>query len=92
MKRLLTVTLLCSLGGCAAQLREARQADLRNRASFDLGCPAQQIELTPLDNNAAHYGIGATGVRGCGRQATYLWDGYRRLWVMNDAGQRSSAQ
>jgi hypothetical protein len=69
---LIVVALFVSLCGCAESFREKRQATLRQRASFDLSCPSEKIELTPLDRAAASHGGGATGVSGCGQRATYL--------------------
>ncbi|MBK6684535.1 MAG: hypothetical protein IPG45_08675 [Deltaproteobacteria bacterium] len=79
------VLLAILLGGCAASLRKDRVADLRQRAAFDLSCPFDQLVVIPLDEAAKEHGGGTTGVSGCGRQATYLWDGYTGNWVMNSA-------
>jgi hypothetical protein len=79
------LTLMLSLSGCVESLRTQRQADLRQRAAFDLHCPAETIDVTPLDQQAQRHGGGTTGVSGCGQQATYLWDPYRASWIMNNA-------
>jgi hypothetical protein len=85
MKPFLIVTSLFAVGGCAASLREHRQADLRQRASFELSCPAEQLEIVPLDSAAASHGGGTTGVNGCGRKATYIWDAYGTGWILNSS-------
>ena len=85
---LIVLALFTSIG--CAHFRDERFAQLRTRASFELHCPAEQIQLTPLDSAARKYGAGTTGVSGCGEQATYLWDAYRGVWVMNDASRTSA--
>ena len=91
MNRLIAFGLLISLSGCAGiaeSLRTKRQADLRQRAAFELQCPAEQLQITPLDDAAASHGGGATGVRGCGRQAAYIWDAYGTGWILNSGNKR----
>ena len=51
-----------SVGGGASNVRDT----LRPRAAFDLGCTQQQLNVTQLNDTTY-------GVRGCGRQATYVW-------------------
>jgi hypothetical protein len=41
-------------------------SQLKKRASFDMGCPAEQLTTTPL-------GGSSTGVTGCGKQITYVY-------------------
>ncbi|AFM14032.1 hypothetical protein [Turneriella parva] len=48
------------LGGCGATPEQ-----LRRRASFDLGCAEEKIELIELDSRT-------TGVSGCNKKATYI--------------------
>ncbi|MBI4820654.1 MAG: hypothetical protein HY791_30600 [Deltaproteobacteria bacterium] len=43
----------------------ATREQLVKRASFDLNCPAEQLEVHELDGRT-------NGIRGCGRQATYV--------------------
>jgi hypothetical protein len=69
-------------GGCATA---AQQKDkLLKRAAFDLKCTKDELSVTKLDERTR-------GVRGCGRQATYVRscsDDYNIncTWVMNSAG------
>lgn len=51
--------------GCASSNMGANQAQLMERASFDLDCPKKELALTDL-------GDSARGVRGCGKQASYI--------------------
>ena len=68
--------------GCVT-FREQRSSVLKSRAAFDLKCPEAQLVITPLDDAARTHGGGTTGVSGCDRQATYLWDAQTGTWVMN---------
>jgi len=59
---------------------------LKRRASFDLQCPEQQVQLHELDGGKGVLDAGATyGVRGCGKQATYVKAPLTGTWVMNSA-------
>ncbi len=53
------------VAGCASSNMGANQAQLMERASFDLDCPKKEILVTDL-------GDSARGVRGCGKQASYI--------------------
>ncbi len=87
MMKSLIPMLVMLMSGCAESFREARQADLRQRASFEFKCPADQIQVTALDAAARSHGGGTTGVSGCGKQATYVWDAYGTGWIMNSTAQ-----
>lgn len=50
--------------GCSSL--QAREGKLRDRASFDMNCPKEELNLTDLGENKTY------GVRGCGKQATYV--------------------
>jgi len=62
IRRLLCVLLACIFlaGGCAIY-----ENAVRKRATFDLDCPKEQLEIEKL-------GVGTYGVRGCGRKASYV--------------------
>jgi hypothetical protein len=53
-------------------------SQVAKRASFDMSCPAEQIELVQLSGSAF-------GARGCGKQATYVssCDSSSCTWVVN---------
>lgn len=53
------------LAGCSSSNMGANHAQLMERASFDLDCPKKSLSITDL-------GESARGVRGCGKQATYI--------------------
>jgi hypothetical protein len=66
----------------------SRNEQLQARAGFDLQCPKEQIEVTPIkqNSNAFHDDVLFTqvaGVRGCGKQLTYVYDEFRGVWVLN---------
>lgn len=44
----------------------ANREPLDPRASFDLECPEEKLRYTELNEDS-------WGVRGCGKQATYMW-------------------
>ncbi len=76
---MLGATLVLS-AGCGASVGQ-----LRSRASFDLQCPKNQIQITQIDQRTM-------GVLGCGQQATYvencagqewLWGGSDCTWIQN---------
>ena len=91
---------LLSLGvvGCASSSGEELQADnqrertfqfsggdtLLQRATFDLGCPANMMESQVLQRVGMFQVATSVGVRGCGRQATYMRSaGTSGTWVLN---------
>lgn len=61
----LLAALLASVGSVGAGSSSDRDT-LRPRAAFDLDCTQQQLHVTQLNDTTY-------GVRGCGRQATYVW-------------------
>lgn len=61
---------------------------LRERASFDLSCSAEQLNLTPLQKLPGCFGgpcLKVAGVSGCDKKATYLFVAELNQWVMNSA-------
>lgn len=70
---LLAFVTVVTVAGCAPI------GPLLNRAAFDLECSREQLEVVELDTNTK-------GIRGCGRQATYVWSCGKNqtcAWVMN---------
>lgn len=79
-----------SLAGCAITLAgskadfEYQKPLLAKTASFDLGCPAEQLVYTPLGNRSDGYE--KVGVSGCDKKATYIYleeTQQGRIWVKN---------
>jgi hypothetical protein len=58
---------------------DERKEWLKDRAAFDLDCPAGQLKTQELGNERT------VGVTGCGRRATYLYQRGQDAWVMNGA-------
>lgn len=54
-----------ALGIACARPEPATAAQLRDRAAFELGCPASSLELVRIDESTG-------GVMGCGRRAVYI--------------------
>jgi hypothetical protein len=98
--RLATLAILLALSACAAPKTEmvacppegcpkeepARDDDpVRQRAAFDLQCPANKLEIVEID-------FMTRGARGCGRQGTYKRrPGFLSDWVMDAASNSASA-
>ena len=61
---------------------EFRTASLKTRATFDMDCPSEALQLTKISHRTF-------GVNGCGHRSTYLWtcQGHALhadcTWVMN---------
>ena len=60
---------------------------LLQRATFDMGCPAPQMEAQVLQRVGMFQVATSVGVRGCGRQANYIrgYGGYGGggTWMLN---------
>src|SRR5687768_24015 len=65
---------------------ESRRENLLRRASFDLDCPAEQLEDVSL--NEWHTTM---GVKGCGRRFTYIWD-HHDGWIANNAARTGESE
>ena len=63
------ISTLLIVSGCAMS-----QGALKQRAAFDLNCPADQLSVTDL-------GFRTRGVSGCNKQVTYVR--VRGTWVAN---------
>lgn len=97
-KTLLVLGLALAGGSCAAtwttvSATEAFSATALPRAAFELGCSAEQIQLTPLnsksclrrDDGAYVCSGGQMGVQGCGKRTTFVFPplGQGDDWVRN---------
>jgi hypothetical protein len=83
--RLLTTIILVGVGCGGVNMK----TQLRTRAAFDFGCPAEKLTLTELDNPGWSADSGLIGVDGCGKRATYVSD--RGTWIMNTASGKAEA-
>lgn len=59
-----------SVAGCASFANTKRSA-VTSRATFDLSCPTEKLQLTPLSSEAMDRAT--YGVAGCGKKATYVY-------------------
>lgn len=84
MTRLAPIALVLSLAGVGCGPVGATQDQLLARATFDLECPAPQVQVQDLGNRQR-------GVVGCGRRLSYVEvceqrvDGNHCAWVINAA-------
>jgi hypothetical protein len=58
------------LAGCASFAASKRNAVVE-RAAFDLSCPADKLQITPLSSEAMERAT--YGVTGCGKKASYVF-------------------
>lgn len=62
---------------------------LRPQAAYELQCPADQLQITELSGDcgkkAGNDYACTLGVRGCGKQATYVHVPRTDTWLMNSA-------
>lgn len=74
-------------GGCASSItgtkawfdsNNAGKKTLAERASFDLGCPANELQFTCIGPSS---NCTSVGVSGCDKKAVYMIVG--SAWVMN---------
>ena len=68
------VMLSIALGACVANRSNA----LVMRASFDLGCPKEQLQWYQLSDNRTVW-----GASGCSHRATYIYNEKSDQWIMN---------
>jgi hypothetical protein len=57
---------------------------LHARSAFDLSCPSDQLNFTPIGGNCKDMDKGAPcvmGVSGCGKNATYTYVIRDQAWV-----------
>ncbi len=69
-RRLAAALAALALGGCIAS-----EAHLRRRAAFDMQCSENELQIVDL-------GGWNRGVKGCGKQATYVFV-QNTGWVLN---------
>jgi hypothetical protein len=71
---LIAVGLLGS--GCVFTATTWHGGALRSRASYELQCPENQLQITDLGDQTA-------GVDGCGRRGVYVYDSGAGAWLLN---------
>jgi hypothetical protein len=73
----------------------AHDDELRRRAGFDMQCPPESVQIVPIKQHPMPfhddllYSVVA-GVRGCGRQATYVHDTHHNAWILNADSQSTT--
>lgn len=85
----LSLAVTSILSGCSMfdvkQHNERRRAGVISRATFDLDCPKEKLDVQYLDNNYETHGARTFGVSGCGKKATYIWDATTGQAILNSA-------
>src|SRR5262245_60485135 len=72
------------LGACGSMYNTGFQSDLRKRASFDLRCPDNYLQLYVLSQRSDGL-VTSYGVDGCGQRASYVLTA-TGAWAMNSRG------
>lgn len=89
MKTVLLALLVAASAACVT-VESAYAQKGAGTAAFDLGCPADQIQMTVLNRNE---GLGCAGskvgVRGCGKQTTYVCDN-NQTWMRESEVQQAN--
>jgi hypothetical protein len=98
--RTVVLASLLALTGCFATIQvgphelnkevyEGDVADIKSRASFELRCAPEQLELTILTVGQGYATwVTQMGVAGCGQRVVYVRQaapGYRGVWVLNSS-------
>jgi hypothetical protein len=65
-RKFLLLVVAVSVLGCVSKSNV-----VRTRASFDLNCPGEQLEVTPLTSEMME--TATYGVQGCSKKATYVY-------------------
>ncbi|GAA6146873.1 hypothetical protein [Thalassolituus maritimus] len=90
-KIFLTMSLAAIVASCASYNPEKYQRENREqvlpRASFEMGCPKEDIDITYLHSN--DYGWPLTiGAEGCGQKLVYIYV-EKQGWILNSDGKSS---
>jgi hypothetical protein len=75
------VGVLCA--GCAHDKRAMKT--VTSRASFDLSCPQDELELTILATSGARRLASQIGVTGCGNKVVYVYFASTDSWIADSA-------
>ena len=69
MRNLFFIGLVILVGACATPITEGQKmAAVKNRASYDLSCDVEKIEVTYIQSNTY-------GAKGCKKQQVYVTEG-----------------
>jgi len=81
---LLVTTMAAAL--CVACGHDKRaMKTVTSRASFDLSCPQDELELTVLATSGARKLASQIGVTGCGNKAVYVYFASTDSWIADSA-------
>src|SRR5262245_8944307 len=76
--RSIWVVVTLTVASCVIPIGGDRDT-LRARASFDMRCPVEKLQLTEID-------AATSGVEGCGHRETYVYNRAAGTWVLNSPG------
>jgi hypothetical protein len=78
-----TAVIATLLVACAHDKRAMRT--VTSRASFDLSCPQDELELTILATSGARRLASQIGVTGCGNKVVYVYFSSTDSWIADSA-------
>lgn len=88
-RKIVLLTVITVMTGCAsiADMEKESFDKVYPRASFDMDCPRDKIDLTII--NANQHGYPETiGVRGCDKKAVYVRPDRQTNWILNSDATR----
>jgi hypothetical protein len=80
---LVTIVMAALCIGCGHDKRAMKT--VTSRASFDLSCPAEELELRVLSTEGARKVANQIGVTGCGKKAVYVYFSSSDTWIADAA-------
>jgi hypothetical protein len=79
-RSLLAVTLMAALCVACSHDKHAMKR-VTSRASFDLSCPEDELELSVLSTTGARKLANQIGVTGCGKKVVYVYFSSTDSWI-----------
>ena len=91
MKRLTIICMMLTAGACVPKTPDAEyfknpESGGIKQASFEMDCPAEQLQVVDLGQQTL-----SVGVTGCGKKAGYKWV-YGTGWVNNTLSPAASSK
>jgi len=85
VSRTLLVTVVLAVLCIACGHDKRAMKTVTSRASFDLSCPQDELELTVLATSGARRLATQIGVTGCGNKAVYVYFSSTDSWIADSA-------
>ena len=83
-RTILVATMVAALCASCAHDKRAMKT-VTSRASFDLSCPQDELELTILATSGARRLASQIGVTGCGNKVVYVYFASTDSWIADSA-------